>query len=119
MMINIGKRIKEIREKNNLTQEELSLKCDISRVSITRYENGTRTPDYSTLCIVAKALKASISDLLDEEKYNLTLFYDENKKYSLDISKLKYGDYVSIDIDEEKAEEIALKLGLELELIPF
>lgn len=117
-MINIGKKIKEAREKERLTQNDLALKCGISRVSITRYENGTRTPDYMSIYAIANALKVSISELFEEENFDVTLTYDTDNNFYLNISDSK-GGHASIDMDEEDAEEIAEKLDLSLEKIPF
>ncbi|AZV58949.1 helix-turn-helix transcriptional regulator [Clostridium sp. AWRP] len=41
----IGKRIKELREINKLTQSQLAQKIGLSRFAITKYERGERTPD--------------------------------------------------------------------------
>ncbi|MBN3410987.1 hypothetical protein CJF15_18200 [Clostridium botulinum] len=71
-------RLKEERIKNNYTQQQLAdlineeredfnrseTKTKISRVSITRYENGSRTPDYDTLCTIAYILNTDIDYLL-------------------------------------------------------
>lgn len=71
-----SERLKEERLRNTLTQQELAnlindeLKhCSdsskkVSRVSITRYENGTRTPDYDTLCIISQVLETDLEYLL-------------------------------------------------------
>lgn len=71
-----SKRLKEERLENNLTQQQLSdlineerkefdgSDLKISRVSITRYENGTRTPDYNTLCIISHILNTDLDYLL-------------------------------------------------------
>ena len=38
-MILIGSKLKELRKSENLTQQELATKLNISRVNYTRYEN--------------------------------------------------------------------------------
>lgn len=45
----IGKRIKELREFNKLTQAELAEKLGLSRPAITKYERGERIPDSYTI----------------------------------------------------------------------
>lgn len=64
-------RLKEERLNKNLTQQKLvdlinedEGNIKVSRNSITRYENGTRTPDYSTLCSIAYVLNVDIDYLL-------------------------------------------------------
>lgn len=57
--------LKQIREKQNLTQEELSEKSGISVRTIQRIEAGTPPKGY-TLKTLAKALGIPESDFLSE-----------------------------------------------------
>ena len=41
----IGRRIKELRTENELTQQELAKILNVSSMSISFYENGQRKPD--------------------------------------------------------------------------
>ena len=50
-----GKRIKEIRKANGLTQKELSEKLGTSQQNLAQYENGKRQPKFETLRRIAKA----------------------------------------------------------------
>ena len=50
------KRLKELREENHLTQEELAKLTGISRATIGYYEGGDRKPDIENLSILASAL---------------------------------------------------------------
>ena len=43
-MILVGDRIREAREKLNLSQEELGEKIGVTKVSISGYEKGTKNP---------------------------------------------------------------------------
>jgi transcriptional regulator with XRE-family HTH domain len=67
-----GKKIKEIREQKNLTQEQLTARLNIygikiDRPMITRIENQTRyLLDYE-LYAIAKVLNVSIEELSPEE----------------------------------------------------
>ncbi|WP_159882543.1 helix-turn-helix domain-containing protein [Paenibacillus puerhi] len=60
----IGNRIAALREKQAMTQEELSIKLDISRASLSHYEKNRREPDYDTLVKIANFFKVSIDFLL-------------------------------------------------------
>lgn len=55
--------IKEIRLKNNMTQEELSQKSGISESYISELENNLKMPTILTLCRLAEALEVDISEL--------------------------------------------------------
>lgn len=61
-----GERIKQARKNAKLTQEELGRLVDVTGVSIMRYEKGERSPDYTTTCHLASALKLKIEDLMSE-----------------------------------------------------
>ena len=63
-MILIGKRIKELRTKYNLTQMELAGLVGVSKATITSYENDMRQPSYDVLIKLAGVLKVSIDALL-------------------------------------------------------
>lgn len=57
-MSDIGDLIKEHRLACNLSQKKLGDACSISDAEIMRIENGDRkTPSWSNLCKIAKALK--------------------------------------------------------------
>lgn len=55
--------IKEIRLKNNMTQEELSRKSGISESYISELENNLKMPTILTLCKLAEALEVDITKL--------------------------------------------------------
>jgi len=62
--MDIGGRIKKYRKKAGLTQEQLAKKTTISLSAIGKYEIGERTPKYETLEEIAKALEATLDELL-------------------------------------------------------
>jgi transcriptional regulator with XRE-family HTH domain len=57
-------RLKEIRREKKLTQEQLGQKVNVTKVSISGYESGNRTPDMETLQKIADVLKVSVDWLL-------------------------------------------------------
>ena len=59
--------IREIREKQCLSQEKLSKLSGVSSSHIGYIENGEREPTISVLCKIAKALKVDIKDLFKYE----------------------------------------------------
>ena len=64
----MGYRVKEIREKKNMTQEELEARSGISRQTISAIETGKAgNVTVATLRALANGLETSISDLFFEE----------------------------------------------------
>lgn len=64
----MGYKIKELREKLNMTQEELAEKSGISRATISMLENDvTKEVMTSTLRALADALETNVTDLFFAE----------------------------------------------------
>lgn len=65
------KRIRELRELNNLTQSECARKVFISKNSYIRYENGERMIPLDIAVLIAKLYNVSIdylANMTDDEK---------------------------------------------------
>lgn len=63
----IGKKLKELRQSENLTQSQLSEKLGISRVNYTRYETDVSRPDYETLIKIADFYDISLDELFNRK----------------------------------------------------
>lgn len=67
-MTALGKRIKELRQREGLTQEELARRVNVSTSLVHRVETGTTTdPYYSTFCVIARRLAVALVELLTDE----------------------------------------------------
>ncbi len=66
-MNNIGQRIRELRKKNDLTQEKLANFLNVSFQTVSKWEVGTNTPDLSFLVPLAKLLHTTTDALLGYE----------------------------------------------------
>lgn len=63
-MVNMGYKVRELREEKNMTQEELAEKSGVSRTIISGLENGTaRATTTKTLLKLAKALGVTVDCL--------------------------------------------------------
>jgi len=58
-------RLKELRINRNLSQLRLALELNMNQNSISRYENGEREADYSTLIKFADYFDVSVDYLLE------------------------------------------------------
>lgn len=61
----VGKRIKEIRESQNLKQIDLANLIDIEATNLSKIENGIHLPQEDNLNKITKALDIDIKDLFD------------------------------------------------------
>ncbi len=59
-----GKRLKILREKHHLSQQELGNKLSLAKQTISGYENGTRKPDQDILVRFADYFEVSVDYLL-------------------------------------------------------
>ena len=62
--MNFPTRLRQVRLERKLTQEQLGKKISVTKVSVSCYEKGTRTPDVETLQRLADALEVSTDFLL-------------------------------------------------------
>lgn len=61
----IGKCIREIREQQGLSQDDLAARCNVDRGKISKMENATANHYITTLIEVAKGLGVAPQKLLD------------------------------------------------------
>ena len=67
----IGKFIKEIRKKNNLTQAELAEKYNVTYQAVSKWENGKNMPDISLIKQMSKDFNISLEEFYDGEYKNI------------------------------------------------
>lgn len=58
--------IKRLRKLKGLSQEELAIKLNVVRQTVSKWENGLSVPDSSMLIVLADELDTSVSTLLGE-----------------------------------------------------
>jgi transcriptional regulator with XRE-family HTH domain len=67
--MSIGERLKKAREAKGLTQSQLAKMLNVSDVTISRYENNTRSPDADMLRRLADILSVSADYLIGRTDY--------------------------------------------------
>ena len=65
--IKVGKLIKELRKKNNLTQAELAQKYGVTYQAVSKWENGLNLPDITLLKEMSKDFNINIDEFLEGE----------------------------------------------------
>ena len=69
MQVNLGARLKELREENNLTQKEVANKLGLNSVTYLHYEKAQREPPLSVLADMAQFFEVSVDYLLGLKDY--------------------------------------------------
>lgn len=59
--------LKTMRKAKGYTQEELAIKLNVVRQTVSKWEKGLSVPDADVLCKIADALDTDVSALLGEE----------------------------------------------------
>jgi transcriptional regulator with XRE-family HTH domain len=65
VLVQLGKRIKALREERGISQEKLADLADIHRNYISQIEGGKRNLSFYNVVKVARALRVSPSKLID------------------------------------------------------
>ena len=66
----LAEKIKELRKKEGLTQEELASRLNVSRQAITKWETGEGLPDIDNLKNIALFFHVSVDYLIDSKTEN-------------------------------------------------
>lgn len=62
----LNENIKKIRKSKGLSQEELAIKLNVVRQTVSKWENGLSVPDASMLIMLADELDVTVNELLGE-----------------------------------------------------
>ncbi len=93
-----GLRIKELRKRKGLSQEEVAEKAETSPNYLSRMERGTENPTLDMLIKISEALKVEMWELFD-------FSHQENSKVLRETLKKLAGE-----IDDEEKLKIAVRL---------
>lgn len=66
LYILVGKKIKEIREKRGMTQQELSDLCNFEKSNVSRIEAGRTNLTLKSLFFISRALDVQLKDLFED-----------------------------------------------------
>ena len=99
--MSFGERLKELRQENNMSQEQLAKKLNISRQAISKWESNNSYPDIENLVLLKEIFNTTLDYLIINE--------DINKEVKEDINEI-VEDKESKEIDNNrlKKEKISL-----------
>jgi transcriptional regulator with XRE-family HTH domain len=107
LMIQFGKRIKQVRKAAKLTQEHLAEKTGLSTEYISRLERGVAQPSFDTFAVIADTLNVTYRDLLDFR--GPILFKDEKQEAKL---RKEYLDTITAELGELDSAELKKVRGV-------
>ncbi len=90
--MNIGQKIKRLRQEKNLTQDELASRCELSKGFISQLERDLTSPSLTTLDNILECLGTSLKDFFNDYMDERVVFTpndfyvakDEELHYSLE-----------------------------------
>ena len=85
----IGSRIKDLRNRNGLTQQELADRTELTKGFISQLERGQVTPSVETLLDLIECLGTSPSEFFKEEKEEQVVFREEEYFEKVDEAEKK------------------------------
>ena len=77
-MTEIGEKIKQLRIRTNLTQEELASRCDLSKGFISQMERGLTSPSIATLVDILDSLGTNLTEFFQEADNTQLVFRQED-----------------------------------------
>jgi transcriptional regulator with XRE-family HTH domain len=87
--MDIGKKIKRLRQEKFLTQDELAMRCELSKGFISQVERDLTSPSITTLIDILEGLGTNLRDFFNENEDEKIVFKKEDIFESED-HELKY-----------------------------
>ena len=63
-IMNFGEQVKQLRKKNQITQQEMGERLGISRQAISHWENDRNLPDIEMLILISQSFNISLDELI-------------------------------------------------------
>ncbi len=73
----LGTKLRDMRQRKNLTQEELADRCELTKGYISQLENDLTSPSIATLVDLLNALGSNLSEFFREEAEQKIVFTEE------------------------------------------
>ncbi len=94
LSMNVGKRIKELREKRNITVNRLANLAGISQSYLRDVELGNKNPTVETLSYFCDALDISLKDFFDENNSKINVFLISAISNLSDEQQMKLAEFI-------------------------
>ena len=109
----LGKKIRQLRFKAGLTQEQLAEKLGIGAQSVSKWENAVAMPDITALPLLAEIFGVTIDELFDlttEQRLNrIENRMDAEEELPADVFR-EYESFLQSELKNEKNQQRATEL---------
>lgn len=105
----IGKKIKMLRALNNLTQEELASRCDLTKGYISQLENDLTSPSIATLVDILNALGSNLNEFFSSDTITEKIVFTKEDYFTKDND---YGSITWLVTNSQKNEMEPIMLSL-------
>ena len=112
----LEEKIRNCRKQEGISQEKMAELIGVSRQAITKWENGTGTPDIANLVAIAELFQISLDELLlneKREKKQSGYLYESSTEYDIDGIKnydIKLGSVHTVILSSSEGEKIEISL---------
>lgn len=117
--MNFSDKLKEIRKKEGISQEQLAERIGVTRQAITKWETGKGLPDVENMVIIAEIFKTTIDELLQDSIAKAApeaVVYTSETVYDIDCEKhfdVNIGSAAVIMLSSGDDEKLHVKLSSE------
>ncbi len=105
----IGKKIKMLRTLNNLTQEELASRCDLTKGYISQLENDLTSPSIATLVDILDVLGSNLNEFFSSDTISEKIVFTKENYFS---KNNEYGSITWLITNAQKNEMEPILLNL-------
>ena len=109
----LGKKIRQLRYKAGLTQEQLADKLGVGPQAVSKWENAASMPDITTLPLLAEAFGVSIDELFSlssEQRLNrIENSLDINEELPQDLFR-EYEDFLTAQLNDAQVKQRSTSL---------
>lgn len=89
-MVNIGKKIRALRLENDLTQDELASRLELTKGYISQLENNLTSPSIQTLFQILEVLGTNIQEFFGAENVDSPVVYRKDDYYEKEDADLRH-----------------------------
>ena len=112
----LEEQIRNCRKQAGISQEKMAELIGVSRQAVSKWENGTGTPDIENLVTIAELFQISLDELLlneKKEKKQSEYLYESTTEYDVDGIKsydIKLGSVHTLILSSSEGEKIKISL---------